>query len=78
MATKRWSRPLYDGAAINLRVHTTTVLHDKLLVFGGIRSVESIDSVFIDLDVGTRSALTKFGFQGSCFSSMCWKLKKER
>ncbi|EER19562.1 hypothetical protein Pmar_PMAR012543 [Perkinsus marinus ATCC 50983] len=47
MATKRWSRPLYDGAAINLRVHTTTVLHDKLLVFGGIRDKVGSDEIRI-------------------------------
>eukprot|EP01069_Polyplicarium_translucidae_P009127 Polyplicarium_translucidae@DN3293_c0_g1_i2.p1 len=34
--TKRWSRPLYEGQ-INLRGHSSAVLHDKLLVFGGAR-----------------------------------------
>ncbi|KAF4709437.1 hypothetical protein FOZ63_022246, partial [Perkinsus olseni] len=46
-STSRWSRPLYDGAPINLRSHCTTVLHDKLLVFGGIRDKSGSDEVRI-------------------------------
>ncbi|KAF8821028.1 Ras family protein [Cardiosporidium cionae] len=33
---QRWSRPLFDGQ-INYRAHGSTVLHDKLIVFGGAR-----------------------------------------
>eukprot|EP00921_Rhytidocystis_pertsovi_P001830 GHVQ01003149.1.p1 GENE.GHVQ01003149.1~~GHVQ01003149.1.p1 ORF type:complete len:459 (+),score=69.55 GHVQ01003149.1:1291-2667(+) len=32
----RWCRPLYDGQ-INVRGHASAVLHDKLIVFGGVR-----------------------------------------
>ncbi|KAF8822001.1 Ras family protein [Cardiosporidium cionae] len=32
----RWSRPLFDGQ-ISYRAHGSTVLHDKLIVFGGAR-----------------------------------------
>eukprot|EP01071_Lankesteria_metandrocarpae_P008692 Lankesteria_metandrocarpae@DN5024_c0_g1_i2.p1 len=31
-----WTRPLYEGQ-INTRAHSTAVLHDKLIVFGGTR-----------------------------------------
>ncbi|KAF4677266.1 hypothetical protein FOL47_002505 [Perkinsus chesapeaki] len=43
----RWSRPLYDGSPIALRAHTTTVLHDKLLIFGGVRDKPGSDEVRI-------------------------------
>lgn len=32
----RWARPLYEGQ-VNVRAHATSVLHDKLIVFGGVR-----------------------------------------
>jgi Ras-related protein Rab-1A len=32
----RWARPLYEGQ-INVRAHASSVLHDKLIVFGGVR-----------------------------------------
>jgi Ras-related protein Rab-1A len=32
----RWARPLYDGQ-VNVRAHASSVLHDKLIVFGGVR-----------------------------------------
>lgn len=32
----RWARPLYEGQ-VNVRAHASAVLHDKLIVFGGIR-----------------------------------------
>lgn len=34
--TMRWARPLYEGQ-VNVRAHASSVLHDKLIVFGGIR-----------------------------------------
>lgn len=36
----RWARPLYEGS-INVRSHASSVLHDKLIVFGGVRDKES-------------------------------------
>jgi len=32
----RWARPLYEGQ-VNVRAHASSVLHDKLIVFGGVR-----------------------------------------
>eukprot|EP00435_Cladocopium_sp_Y103_P010552 s685_g2.t1 len=32
----RWARPLYEGQ-VNVRSHASSVLHDKLIVFGGVR-----------------------------------------
>jgi len=32
----RWARPLYEGQ-VNARAHASSVLHDKLIVFGGVR-----------------------------------------
>mmetsp|Transcript_43253 Transcript_43253/g.99708 ORF Transcript_43253/g.99708 Transcript_43253/m.99708 type:complete len:573 (+) Transcript_43253:63-1781(+) len=32
----RWARPLYEGQ-VNVRAHASAVLHDKLIVFGGVR-----------------------------------------
>jgi len=32
----RWARPLYEGQ-VNVRAHAASVLHDKLIVFGGVR-----------------------------------------
>lgn len=32
----RWARPLYEGQ-LNVRAHASTVLHDKLIIFGGVR-----------------------------------------
>mmetsp|Transcript_107446 Transcript_107446/g.303792 ORF Transcript_107446/g.303792 Transcript_107446/m.303792 type:complete len:580 (+) Transcript_107446:97-1836(+) len=32
----RWTRPLYEGQ-VNVRAHASSVLHDKLIVFGGVR-----------------------------------------
>merc|ERR1711972_935086 len=32
----RWARPLYQGQ-INVRAHTSSVLHDKSIIFGGVR-----------------------------------------
>lgn len=32
----RWARPLYEGQ-VNVRAHSSSVLHDKLIVFGGVR-----------------------------------------
>mmetsp|Transcript_53737 Transcript_53737/g.172236 ORF Transcript_53737/g.172236 Transcript_53737/m.172236 type:complete len:581 (-) Transcript_53737:175-1917(-) len=32
----RWARPLYEGQ-VNVRGHAASVLHDKLIVFGGVR-----------------------------------------
>ena len=32
----RWSKPLYEGS-MNLSAHTCSVLHDKLIIFGGVR-----------------------------------------
>uniref|UniRef100_A0A7S1B080 Uncharacterized protein n=1 Tax=Noctiluca scintillans TaxID=2966 RepID=A0A7S1B080_NOCSC len=34
--TMRWARPLYEGQ-VNVRAHASAVLHDKLIVFGGVR-----------------------------------------
>jgi Ras-related protein Rab-1A len=36
VSTMRWARPLYEGQ-INVRAHASSVLHDKLIVFGGVR-----------------------------------------
>eukprot|EP00923_Selenidium_pygospionis_P011234 GHVN01019474.1.p1 GENE.GHVN01019474.1~~GHVN01019474.1.p1 ORF type:complete len:656 (-),score=90.79 GHVN01019474.1:3122-5089(-) len=36
IAKSRWNRPLYEGQ-VNIRAHASTVLHDKLIVFGGAR-----------------------------------------
>ncbi|CAK0902825.1 unnamed protein product, partial [Prorocentrum cordatum] len=33
---QRWARPLYEGQ-VNVRAHASSVLHDKLIVFGGVR-----------------------------------------
>eukprot|EP00914_Ancora_sagittata_P026449 GHVO01052054.1.p1 GENE.GHVO01052054.1~~GHVO01052054.1.p1 ORF type:complete len:591 (-),score=81.28 GHVO01052054.1:172-1923(-) len=33
---QRWAKPLYEGH-LNLRAHSSAVLHDKLVVFGGAR-----------------------------------------
>ena len=33
---KRWKRPLYEGS-INVRAHSAAILHDKIIVFGGVR-----------------------------------------
>jgi Ras-related protein Rab-1A len=35
-AGQRWARPLYEGQ-VNVRAHASSVLHDKLIVFGGVR-----------------------------------------
>mmetsp|Transcript_77418 Transcript_77418/g.214045 ORF Transcript_77418/g.214045 Transcript_77418/m.214045 type:complete len:580 (+) Transcript_77418:85-1824(+) len=32
----RWARPLYEGQ-VSVRAHASSVLHDKLIVFGGVR-----------------------------------------
>lgn len=32
----RWARPLYEGQ-VSVRSHASSVLHDKLIVFGGVR-----------------------------------------
>jgi Ras-related protein Rab-1A len=32
----RWAKPLYEGQ-VNVRAHASSVLHDKLIVFGGVR-----------------------------------------
>jgi len=32
----RWARPMYEGQ-VNVRTHASSVLHDKLIVFGGVR-----------------------------------------
>merc|ERR1712176_877337 len=32
----RWARPLYEGQ-VNVRAHASSVLHDKLIIFGGVR-----------------------------------------
>jgi len=36
----RWARPLYEGQ-VNVRAHASSVLHDKLIVFGGVRDKTS-------------------------------------
>lgn len=36
----RWARPLYEGQ-VNVRAHASSVLHDKLIVFGGVRDKSS-------------------------------------
>eukprot|EP00747_Dinoflagellata_sp_TGD_P170326 gnl/TRDRNA2_/TRDRNA2_201615_c0_seq1.p1 gnl/TRDRNA2_/TRDRNA2_201615_c0~~gnl/TRDRNA2_/TRDRNA2_201615_c0_seq1.p1 ORF type:complete len:618 (-),score=101.99 gnl/TRDRNA2_/TRDRNA2_201615_c0_seq1:79-1854(-) len=36
----RWARPLYEGQ-VNVRAHASSVLHDKLIVFGGVRDKAS-------------------------------------
>jgi len=36
MPNMRWARPLYEGQ-VNVRAHASSVLHDKLIVFGGVR-----------------------------------------
>lgn len=36
VANRRWARPLYEGQ-VNVRAHASAVLHDKLIVFGGVR-----------------------------------------
>lgn len=36
----RWARPLYEGQ-VNVRAHASSVLHDKLIVFGGVRDRKS-------------------------------------
>jgi Ras-related protein Rab-1A len=33
----RWTRPLYEGQ-VNLTAHASSVLHDKLIIFGGVRN----------------------------------------
>jgi len=38
----RWARPLYEGQ-VNVRAHASAVLHDKLIVFGGVRDKVSQD-----------------------------------
>merc|ERR1719453_1466107 len=35
-ANQRWAKPLYEGQ-LNVRAHASAVLHDKLIVFGGVR-----------------------------------------
>jgi small GTP-binding protein len=32
----RWARPLYEGQ-VSVRAHAASVMHDKLIVFGGVR-----------------------------------------
>lgn len=34
--TNQWQRPLYEGS-LNVRAHCAAVLHDKIVVFGGLR-----------------------------------------
>merc|ERR1719316_2207476 len=36
VANQRWAKPLYEGQ-VNVRAHASAVLHDKLIVFGGVR-----------------------------------------
>lgn len=36
----RWAKPLYEGQ-VNVRAHASSVLHDKLIVFGGVRDKTS-------------------------------------
>mmetsp|Transcript_19127 Transcript_19127/g.45041 ORF Transcript_19127/g.45041 Transcript_19127/m.45041 type:complete len:586 (-) Transcript_19127:82-1839(-) len=36
MPNNRWARPLYEGQ-VSVRAHASSVLHDKLIVFGGVR-----------------------------------------
>lgn len=37
--TNRWARPLYEGQ-LNVRGQASAILHDKLIVFGGVREKE--------------------------------------
>jgi len=39
----RWARPMYEGV-VNVRTHASSVLHDKLIVFGGVREKVSSTS----------------------------------
>jgi len=39
----RWARPMYEGQ-VNVRTHASSVLHDKLIVFGGVRDKVSSTS----------------------------------
>lgn len=39
-ANQRWAKPLYEGQ-LNVRAHASAVLHDKLIVFGGVRDKAS-------------------------------------
>lgn len=39
----RWARPLYEGQ-VNVRGHASSVLHDKLIIFGGVRDKVSESS----------------------------------
>jgi Ras-related protein Rab-1A len=42
-ANQRWAKPLYEGQ-LNVRAHASAVLHDKLIVFGGVRDKASADA----------------------------------
>eukprot|EP00392_Amoebophrya_sp_AT5.2_P008850 g8878.t1 len=44
---KRWKRPLYEGQT-NVRGHAAATLHDKLLVFGGVRDKKDAREVVIE------------------------------
>lgn len=43
----RWKRPLYEGQ-INVRGHSAAILHDKLIVFGGVRDKKDAREVVIE------------------------------
>mmetsp|Transcript_10254 Transcript_10254/g.29161 ORF Transcript_10254/g.29161 Transcript_10254/m.29161 type:complete len:592 (-) Transcript_10254:298-2073(-) len=43
----RWARPLYEGQ-VNVRAHASSVLHDKLIVFGGVRDKVTEDKKKVD------------------------------
>lgn len=50
---RRWKRPLYEGQ-LNCRAHASAILHDKLIIFGGVRDRRDSKDVIIEQKISKK------------------------